>query len=255
MLLTIGLTAYVTGLLLLLYLIYLVLKGLSGTTAVLKIAFGASAIFFLLLAAAGVSARFFARSGTLNYYGIDVLAGLFALAAFGAFRFFQIVGKADSASKMMAGLQSLEGPGKTKRRATFRTRFVLNPRGNPKAENAFNLIRSAGGTDAPAIKDGEHAWHARAVRFSPDGDLLAPIAPKLDEMIASACAAGPVKVVLDLTKVTSMDSAVVETIVSCYRRYRDSRFTIVAPPDSGPYRALALLGVDQLIPIEPTLTP
>ncbi len=248
----IGVAVYAAGFVLLAYLVYVVLSGLSGTPRMLRSLFGVSAGYFAILAIVGAIDYFSAGYGSLNYHGADVLACVFALAAFGAYQMFRIVSDAGQRARLLAGLGSVDKSSEKKTTTTVKKRVFVDSRAAEalKAEELKRQVRASG---APVVEDGSHQWRISTRDIAPKGALPAAAAPFIENSIIDACAFGPVKLVIDLTNVTSMDSAVVEVLVSCYRRFREARFTIVAPPGSAPYRALELLGVDQIIPVQPNL--
>ena len=190
---------YAAGFVLLAYLVYVVLSGLSGTPRMLRSLFGVSAGYFAFLTLAGLADYFFTGFGSLNYHGGDVLAGIFALAAIRGVRMFQIVSDTGKRTRLLAGLGSGEKTADKKRSASVKTRVSVNRRGaeSPEVED---LIRQARASGTPVVQDGSHRWHISTRDIAPKGDLPAAAAPFIENSIVDACAFGPVKLVIDLTK-------------------------------------------------------
>lgn len=239
----IGFTA---GLVLIGALAYQAMKGYSGTLARLKTIAGASAAFFALLAVTGAIQYVDADLYTWPALVSQGFAWLFALAAFGAFKLYQNVDRAERGAKAMATGGASTGVVTSPAKVSVKPVKISIRRRGAGAPDAGLLP-----ADVPVVKDDNWTSHARTVRFAPQGDLGEASASGIGEYIAKTCAEGPAKIVIDFTKVTSLNSAVVDSIVESYRRFPHSKFTIVAPVDTPPYRELMLLGIDQMIPVYP----
>jgi anti-anti-sigma regulatory factor len=225
------------GFVLMALLLAVMLHGLSGKQSLYRILFGVSGLFFAFLAAAGALEYLFPRGSYVHSIN-NIVACCFGIAAFAAVWISGLVGQVKHLMK---------STGKSDPAGTVRTsRSSVGPDVRNKSMKPND----------DAILDPETSWtaHAETVRLAPRGALGSKSASAIDNLIATKCAEGPSKIVLDFRNVTALDAAVVGAIVDCYRRYPTSRFAVVATPDSAPYDKLTLLGIDQMIAIRPTLS-
>ncbi len=227
---------HAAGFVLVAVLLAVLLRGFSGNQLLYRALFGASGAFFALLALAGGLEYLYPHASTLH--STNLLTGFFGFAALAT---LWISGVFSQAARLVKSI------GESAPAGTVRTsRSPLDP----------SVRGESMGPDAQAVFDPETSWTADAetVRLAPRGALGMKSAPAIDDLIATKCAERPAKIVLDFRNVTALDAAVVQTIVDCYRRYPASRFAFVATPDSAPHSKLTLLGIDQMIPIRPTLS-
>ena len=217
-------------------LLALLARGLSGDQSLYRILFGASSAFFAFLAIAG-GLQYLYPHGSIAEPGNNLITCFFGFAALAMLWFSGLLDQ---------GGRLLKSIGESTPAGTVRTSSSLDSGGNGKSTKPA----------AHAVLDPETSWtaHAETVRLAPRGVLGSKSASRIDNLIATKCDAGPAKIVLDFRKVTALDPAVVQAIVDCYRRYPASRFAFVATPDSAPYDKLTLLGIDQMISIQPTLS-
>ena len=85
------------------------------------------------------------------------------------------------------------------------------------------------------------------------GEIDLATAPILEAAIAEALAKGPVALIIDLSEVTFLASAGLQTLVATNQKVNKSaRFAVVA---NGPAtsRPIQLTGLDEIIPLYPTL--
>jgi anti-anti-sigma regulatory factor len=218
-------------------LLAVMLHGLSGRQSLYRVLFGLSGLFFAFLAVAGLLEYLHPR-GWADHSVNNIVACCFGIAAVASLWISGLVGQAEHLMKSM---------GKSAPAGTVRT---------TRSSIAAGAGSKSTKPTADAILDPETSWtaHAETVRLAPRGTLGSKSAPALDNLIATKCAEGPAKIVLDFRNVTSLDAAVVGAIVDCYRRFPASRFAVVATPNSAPYDKLTLLGIDQMITIQPTLS-
>jgi anti-anti-sigma regulatory factor len=225
------------GFVLMALLLAVMLHGLSGKESLYRILFGVSGLYFGFLAVAGALEYLYPRASTVHSIN-NIVTCCFGIAAVAAFSISGVVGQAKHLVKTM---------GKAAPDNAVRTqRSSIDPDGRSKSMKPSDDV----------ILDPETSWtaHAETVRLAPRGTLGSNSASAIDDLIATKCAEGPAKIVLDFRNVTALDADVVRAIVDCYRRYPASRFAVVATPHSAPYDKLTLLGIDQMITIQPTLS-
>jgi len=217
-------------------LLAVMLHGLSGKQSLYRILFGASGLYFAFLAFAGGLEYLHPRGSTLHSAN-NIVTCCFGIAAFAALWISGIVGQVEYLVKSM---------GKPAPAGSMQS---------PRSSIDRDARRGSTKSSEHVMVDPETSWtaHAETVRLAPRGTLDSKSAPAIDNLIAKKCDAGPAKIVLDFRNVTALDAAVVRAIVDCYRRYPASRFAVVATPHSVPYDKLTLLGIDQMITIQPTL--
>jgi anti-anti-sigma regulatory factor len=216
-------------------LLAVMLHGLSGRESLYRILFGVSGLFFAFLTVAGTLKYLYPRASYVHSIN-NIVTCCFGIAAVAAFWISGVVGQAKYLVKTMGK------PAPTVRAA----------RPWIDREGRSNLTKPSENTTF----DPETSWtaHAETVRLAPRGSLGSKSASVIDDLIATKCDEGPAKIVLDFRNVTALDADVVRAIVDCYRRYPASRFALVATPHSAPYDKLTLLGIDQMITIQPTLS-
>jgi anti-sigma B factor antagonist len=99
----------------------------------------------------------------------------------------------------------------------------------------------------------EH-WVERVVVVAVSGELDLITAPDLLDAVYAAVRKEPAAMIVDLTRVTFLASAGINVLVAAHREVgRSARFGVVA---DGPAtsRPMKLLGIDEIVPLYPTLT-
>jgi anti-anti-sigma factor len=233
------LAAYAAGVVLAVALAVSIRKGFLRTPGSLRVSLGFSAAFFAALAIASVVARWYAPYTSWDRLLYGLCTPLFACAAFVAFALVSSLGRLNrSVESSVASLASIPGASVKAAKPMIGFRVSIKPRGDQLAQNE-SMRQGVGGTQS-------------RVAFAPKGELNAQSLAIFQQVIEKACANGPREIVVDLTNVSSLDSAAADAIMQSCRRFSDSQFRIIAPTGSAAERALKQL--DPTIPIEPTLS-
>jgi anti-anti-sigma factor len=233
------LAAYAAGVVLAVALAVSIRKGFLRTPGSLRVSLGFSAAFFAALAIASVVARWYAPYTSWDRLLYGLCTPLFACAAFVAFALVSSLGRLNrSVESSVASLTSIPGASVKAAKPMIGFRVSIKPRGDQLAQNE-STRQGVGGTQS-------------RVAFAPKGELNAQSLAIFQQVIEKACANGPREIVVDLTNVTSLDSAAADVIMQSCRRFSDSQFRIIAPTGSAAERALKQ--IDPTIPIEPTLS-
>ena len=115
------------------------------------------------------------------------------------------------------------------------------------------MLENGGGVVVPEARF-PATWSGQAAVISAAGDVDLTNAGPLRDALLSAFNAGATAVVVDLTAATFLDSAGVAALVRASRRARtDGADLRVAAAESAVLRVLDLVGLDQLVPVYPSV--
>lgn len=83
------------------------------------------------------------------------------------------------------------------------------------------------------------------------GELDLAVAPDLDAMLQDMAARGE-PIILDLSACRYLDSTILTVLIRATKRWNE-RFAIVIPPEHRCWRMLKIAGLEEMLPIEPSL--